>query len=735
MVCCNIVYTKIKPFCSLVKTDVRAPADKSNRIEMIFLADLVGGCQWKDSRGAQVPIKMPKRVKPRFSRSIAIDYSGAETPDARSKARRERITMKSIRTMLKGLTHEDLREWAGSKIYNRAKEYVACVSQLSRTEDGTLVAWVSGSDEYATSVRHEGQGNFDCDCTCPYDWGPCKHAVAVLLAASERLKRNEEIPLLDPDDDLYLEAFEDDDDDWREDEDESAPDESPASAPKGRSPQIESMLAGKSSEELQTLLVDLALEFPDVARRIRDTAQLETGQIDKLVRSLRKEIRSLTAEDAWYNPWKEEGNLPDYSHVEQQFRVLLDKGYADAVFELGEELWKGGVEQVGQSHDEGETAMAIAACLEIVLQALPRTRLSPPEQLLWLVDCELEDEYDLLGGADAVLNDPRYTASHWREVAADLEEKLRQVGVPQSGRFSDTYRRKRVTNWLRNAYGRSGQQQKVIPLLEEEADRCRGYDALVEELLETGERDRARQWCIRGFGNTIEDAPGIAAGLQGRLRQMAEDEGRFDLSAAYLAEDFFGRPAEKTFVELRRAAEKADVWPAVRDGVLGYLQTGKRPTHGGKGKNAWPLPEPEVRKPQSHEKFRLESFPNREMLIEIALLEERHDDAVALYRELIKVRRWGWGIDERLAKAVAGSHPDVALHIWKSIADRLIGQVKPKAYQEAAGYLRRMREVYVGTGRLADWKALLTSLRVEHKAKRRLMEVLDGLEKNRKLVD
>lgn len=645
--------------------------------------------------------------------------------------------MQSIRTMLKGLTHEDLREWAGSKIYNRGKEYVDCVSQLSRTEDGALVAWVSGGDEYATSARCDGKDDFDFDCSCPDDdLGPCKHVVAVLLAAAEQLKRHQEIPLLDPQDDLYLEMFGDREegvDDWDKD-DGLDPDTLPCKPVKGRSPQIESILAGKSREELQALLINLALDFPEVARRIRDAGRLETGQVDKIVRSLRKEIRNLTAEDAWYNPWKQTGNLPDYSHVEQQLRALLDGGHADAVFELGEELWRGGVEQVGQSHDEGETAMTIAACLEIVLQALPWTRLSPSEQLLWLVDHELEDEYDLLGGADAVLNDPRYTAAHWREVAATLEGRLQRMGIPQSGGFSDTYRRGRVMTWLRNAYGRSGEQQKVIPLLEEEADRCRRYESLVKALLESGERDRARQWCIRGFDKTIEDAPGIAGALQERLRQMAEEEGRLDLAAAYRAEDFFDRPTADAFGKLRQAAERADAWPAVRDGALAYLRSGKRLDPGGKGKNAWPLPEPEVKKPGSREKFRLESFPNREMLIEIALLEQRHDDAVALYRELTKTRRWGWGIDERLAKAVAGSHPEVALQIWQSIAERQIGQIKPKSYQEAAGYLRQMHQVYERTGRLADWQALLASLRAQHKAKRRLMEVLDGLEKNRKLV-
>ncbi|MDX8406899.1 MAG: SWIM zinc finger family protein, partial [Mariprofundaceae bacterium] len=314
--------------------------------------------------------------------------------------------MKSIREMLKGLSLEDLREWAGSKIYNRGKEYVSCVSQLSRTEDGTLVAWVSGSDEYATTVRHEGVGDFDSDCTCPYDyWGPCKHAVAVLLAAGEQLKQYKEIPLLDPDDDLYLEAFDEDDDWLEEDEEDDREEESSVRLSKGRTPQLEKLLTDKSRDELQALLIELALDFPEVSRRLRDRGRLETGQVDQLVRSLRKEIRNLTAEEAWYSHWKHEGNLPDYSHVEEQLEALLNKGHADAVFDLGEELWERGVEQVEQSHDEGDTALAISSCLAIVLRAVPQTSLPPSEQLLWLVEHELDDEYDLLGGADAVLND------------------------------------------------------------------------------------------------------------------------------------------------------------------------------------------------------------------------------------------------------------------------------------------------------------------------------------------
>lgn len=649
--------------------------------------------------------------------------------------------MQSTRTMLKGLTHEDLRQWAGSKIFNRGKDYVACVSELSRTEGGTLAAWVSGTDEYATTVRRDDEGDFEYGCTCPYDGGgPCKHVVAVLLAALEEVKRNREIPLLDPDDDLYLEAFDDlpEDDDWGDDDDDDEDDDdddedfdaddSPRTRVKGQAQQIESILAAKSRDELQTLLVSLAVDFPEVNRRICEAAQLETGQVDKLVRTLQKEIRNLTAQDAWFNPWKDEGNLPDYSHVEEQLQALLDKGHADEVFALGEELWELGSTQVEESHDEGDTALAIASCFEIVLQALPRTSLAPSGQLLWLIEHEIDDQYNLLNGADALLNDRRYTEDHWREVAAALEQRLREMAPPQSGRFTDTYHRQKIMTWLCSAYQRSGEQQKVIPLLEEEADRCRSYDALVKALLEIGERDRARQRCIHGFRQTVSGAPGIASELQKRLRQMAEEEGRFDLAAAYRADDFFEQPSVRAYEKLHQASEQVGEWPEVRKKALEYLQTGRRPGAGGERGTGWPLPDPEVKRPEARGNIRDLSFPNREMLIEIAILEKRHDDAVAIYQELAKSKRWSWSIDERLAQAVQGSHPETALQIWKSIADRLIGQVKPKAYEEAAGYLRKMHTVYRQTGRLADWKALIMRLRVEHKAKRRLMEVLTGLE-------
>ena len=87
------------------------------------------------------------------------------------------------------LTWEDLEEWAGNVIVGRGRPYQrkGAVENLGRAEDGALVAWVMGSQRYATRVRIEGKKSLESECTCPY-WDTCKHAVAVVLEYLERLK-------------------------------------------------------------------------------------------------------------------------------------------------------------------------------------------------------------------------------------------------------------------------------------------------------------------------------------------------------------------------------------------------------------------------------------------------------------------------------------------------------------------------------------------------------------------
>lgn len=638
--------------------------------------------------------------------------------------------MTTITTLLGELTYADLDQWAGEKIRTRGKSYIKQVDGLHRTPNDELVAWVSGTEEYATLVRLDAAGEHEWFCTCPYDWGPCKHAVAVILAAAQQVKQQQDLPLLTEDDDLYLVLFGEQDDEtgWEEElEDEPASVE--AKENKGKKTKLRKLLDAQSREELLDLLVALAADYPQVERDLLEAEQLRNGQIEPLIRSLRTEIKNLASEPSWQSRWDDQGSIPDYSHVLQQFKTLLAAGHADALLDLGDELWRAGTYQVGHSDDDGETAGAIGECLDIVLQALPQSSLPPSEQLLWVIDRLQEDEFSLLQSGERVLHDPAYTQVHWRKAAAVLEQWMAGKGRSQSPDSTGTYRRESLMNRLIQAYKQSGCPEKILPLLEREADACQNYAQLVEALLAAGHRQQARQWCLRGFARTMQEAPGRAANLQQKLRQMAEEEKQSDLAAAYRAQDFFNAASLATYQELRKAAEEAGAWPTVRDRALRFLDTGHRPDLPGKGGAAtdWPLPEPEVMWPPEQGQRGYQRFPNHETLIDIAIAETRCDEVVALYQALKKTGQVGWHTAPKVARAVAQTHPEVALGIWRGIVDGLIAQVKPKLYIEAGGYLRRMHQVYEANQRLADWQGLLAELRRTHKAKRRLMEVLDTL--------
>ncbi len=143
----------------------------------------------------------------------------------------------------------------------------------------------------------------------------------------------------------------------------------------------------------------------------------------------------------------------------------------------------------------------------------------------------------------------------------------------------------------------------------------------------------------------------------------------------------------------------------------------------------WPLPESGLERPEADKRNR---FPLIGDLIDIAILEKKPDQVLKWYDRRPK-GHFGWlGVDEdAIANAVQAHAPDRAVAVWKNKAERLIAQVKPNAYQEAAKYLRKAGEVMSRQNEQAQWDQYLSSLRETHARKRRLIEILDGLEENR----
>lgn len=612
------------------------------------------------------------------------------------------------------LTWNDIEVWAGGKIVSRGKNYQrqGRVSDLAVTDDGGLIAWVYGSERYATRVVMDEEGLPDSICTCPYE-RDCKHGVAVVIEYLKRVENNQSVSKARQDDDR-LKLLADEDLDYRMNSAENGMAEDLRQ-------NIDGFLQGKTKAQLIDLIHDLAGQYPEMARDLSNRKQVISGNIETLVTRLRKEIQKLGNEPGWQNYWNKEGYTPDYSGVRKKLETLLKAGHADAVLALGRELVTTGIRQVEESHDEGETAMEIADCMPAIVEALDRSSLDSVDKLTWALDVLLEDQFEVCEAFGEYLHRPHpHTA--WRTLADRLLARLHAFkSAKGTDDFSRNYERDRLSNWAIHALERAGREDEIIPLCIAEAKRTRSYERLVKQLMAARRYEDAEKWIKEGLRDIGEKWPGIGAGLRGKMQEIRMLEQNWPVVAALLAEEFTRHPSRQAFAECRKASDKVKVWPQVREALLRYLEKGELPWT----QKDWPLPESGVDRPEASKRIR---FPLLGDLIGIAILEKRPDQVLKWYDQRPK-GHYGWlGVDEdAIATAVQAHAPDRAAAIWKNKAERLIAQVKPSAYQEAGKYLGKAEQVMSEQNKQAQWDQYLMSLRENHARKRRLMEVLDGL--------
>ncbi|SFJ97916.1 hypothetical protein SAMN04488082_11112 [Desulfomicrobium apsheronum] len=144
------------------------------------------------------------------------------------------------------------------------------------------------------------------------------------------------------------------------------------------------------------------------------------------------------------------------------------------------------------------------------------------------------------------------------------------------------------------------------------------------------------------------------------------------MSFWYLADTFFEQPNARKFAELRAATEKLGYWETVRMCLLDHLTTGNRPDIPGKDTaSLWPLPQPEVSWPLVKNRNWRRQFPDFSLLIEIAIQENRLEDAIRLNIERPRDAYSSMSLDLTVAHAVSPQ----AIRRWPWTA----GAGKPRA--------------------------------------------------------
>jgi len=628
--------------------------------------------------------------------------------------------------LFKALTGDELNLWAGAAIVKRGKSYQrgGQVKNLAFSPSGELLAWVDGSERYATLVDIEAGPRLQAKCTCPY-WSHCKHAVAIVLDYLEQVKSRKEIPVVSEQDPRLQQL--------KKSLERSADVPDRVDIPSTRASEaLNTYLEKHTKAQLIELIETLARHYGEVNDYLHDRCSLATGDTKGMLAAAEEEIGNLDAYADWYE--EEDDDLAvNFPRLKEQLEALLAHGRADEVLALGEQLLEAGTRRV-EHEQEGESAAEINDCMKVVFEALSQSSLSMVEQMLWVVDAELEDGYDFcLQGARAFWRQG-FPDSAWSELADRLKRRLEATPLPRKDDFTGSYRRDALSDRIIKALGHAGRQAEILLLCEREAEQTESYTRLVNRLKTAGQVEAAEQWIDKGIVATREGKPGIANELRDAWRDIRERANDWPQVAALYADDFFRAPSLRSYQALQRAAEKAEVWPAVKAIILEYLQTGK--SHRQAKDPAWPLPEPAVASLSTKGLART-SFPDLTALIDIAIAEKQPAQVLHWYdrRQADKARQFGLGLfggqNDRVADAVADEFPDRAVAIWRKIAESHIAQTKPSAYQEAAVYLRKIKTVLEKQQRANEWQELLQNLRKQNARKKKLIEVLDQLEQGR----
>jgi len=627
---------------------------------------------------------------------------------------------KRVKKKFADLTWAELEAWAGAKIVSRGKDYqkYGYVKDLRTTPDGSLLAWVRGSDNYATSVSIE-KGRLSSLCTCPFD-GNCKHAVAVILEYLELLKKNADIQAAKDEDeriilleDESLAAYDNEGDEDQFDEDE---------APRAAEDLI-TALRKKSRKELEAMLSDIIEVHPEMKKKlgIAPKARKKKGG-DVLVKEVTRAIVITSKEQGWRNYWKHTGHTPDYSAVRSGLQQLLAEGCEDDVVKLGEKLFTRGTSQVEQSDDEGETADEIAETMPLVFKALAKCSLPDADKLEHAVDFGLRDEYGLCRGLDEFMN-RSFGKKAWSDLADRLLERLKNLKpAGREGAFFRNYRRDNLSDQAIRALENGGRGDEAISLCFEEAEATGSYERLVGKLRKAGRTAEAEEWVRKGVETTRDKLPGIASSLKKSLLEMRQKKKDWPFVAALRAEDFIQGPSLQAYDDLRQASEKITLWKEVREACLKFLETGDYPF----GKVNWPLPNTGFGKPV---KSLREKPPLTDILIDIAIEEKRIDDVLRWYD--LRKQRTKWPethLDDEVATAVTQMYPERAITIWKRLAEGLIAQTNVSAYGEAALYLKKVRQTMIGQNRVNEWKDYLNKQLEANRRKPRCVQILKSLD-------
>lgn len=645
---------------------------------------------------------------------------------------------------LGNFTWNDLDAWVGPKTLVRGRQYLCehRVEDLARSSSGELVAWVAGTERYATAITASG-GKIRSWCTCPVGTS-CKHAVAVVLEYLESLKNNVPVRTL-ADNDPRLLIFA-----------RSMPG-SKTDMPFAKASEqktfseisvIEEIRVDLSKEELLhayfegltktdlvALLDELCRESPETGQDILARNALASADPKAILENLRADIDALVQEPGREVSWNRRSAPPDYSTLNDRMEVLLSDGFADAVLRCGMDLFRSAtveIDEMGDNCEDGDDSEDIiedvSECMKTVFLALDKSTLPVHERMMYVADLEFSDDYCLCPPDHLFWNGP-FTKNDWSHFADLLIARIEADQNEGDGKENSLFSPRRVIiQKLLFAFDAANRSDDAIRFCIGAAAKPGYTPLLVRYLIRMKRWEDARQWIGREIRQE-RDHNGKAGELRTLLRELWEQEDDWLHIAGMRAEEFFSLPSIHGYRELKTASERAGVWKVVSESISDYLVLDKKPgTYVSRSNDGeiimGILPRSGVISLKPERRI---PAPAYELLLAIAIVEKKPDEVLAWYDRSAAEKpacSLSTVIVEGVADTITEKFPVRAFVIRKHLAEVYLKEARPKSYELAIGHIWKIKETLKREDRQPEWELYLSELKKNHLRKKRFLDML-----------
>lgn len=566
--------------------------------------------------------------------------------------------------MVLQFTESDVRRLALDQSFLRGENYYAsgAVTEVEQRGDTvTARVWGTQANAYRVTIELGASSILRTRCSCPYDWGGiCKHIVAVLLTLIRKSDAVEKLPPLDE------------------------------------------LLAQRSKQDLISLVKEMIVRQPDLARLLDLPLHPESPVTLDLAKFEKQVNYALSREDA---EWASR-ELRSLNEMANRYLMVDDPTTAGTLYHLI--LEKALVHFEGwwpEWDSEGDVSTALSACAEGLGECLEEVEDEETRQpwLDVLLEAELTDirhgGIDFIWRAgDLVLE--QATEEEWTRIEARLRREIESSGDWPHGvlvRFLTARLQMAGQESEAKAFilAHGTAKQKAFLLLElgridEAVEIARRHFAdlpglvldFANRMVDAGHGEAAVAFMVEQVkdGRSFHYKPWLAR----RFEEQGDAEAALDMWRCQFDES----PRFETYQDLRRLATQTGVWDHLRSTLLGNLDTQRYAT----------------------------------LLIDVALDEGNVERALEILSQPGALMRAETQL--RVAQAAEADHPRAAIEIYQSRAERAIAARGRGNYVMAAELLLRVRDLYRRLGKESTWQGYITRLREEHRRLRALKEEL-----------